>query len=210
MPASDALLTDLYCLTMAADYLHEGTADDIVTFELSARSDRALTVAGVRRGARLPGGPALRRRRPALAGRAGSRDVRRAGARPPARPALRRQRLGGARGHDRARRHAAAAPDGDAPGGDARRVAAAGGDELRRARRHQRDADRARRRRTPGLGLLDAPARRPRRRPQRRARRLPRRLRRHRHDRRRARSRHPGDRHDGPRQGHGARPRRRA
>ncbi len=47
MPASDALLTDLYCLTMAADYLHEGTADDLVTFELSARSDRALTVAGV-------------------------------------------------------------------------------------------------------------------------------------------------------------------
>ncbi len=47
MPASDALLTDLYCLTMAADYVHEGTADDLVTFELSARSDRALTVAGV-------------------------------------------------------------------------------------------------------------------------------------------------------------------
>ena len=43
----DALLTDLYCLTMAADYLHEGTADDVVTFELSARSDRALTAAGV-------------------------------------------------------------------------------------------------------------------------------------------------------------------
>ncbi|MDQ3722522.1 MAG: nicotinate phosphoribosyltransferase, partial [Actinomycetota bacterium] len=47
MTASDALLTDLYCLTMAADYLHEGTADELVTFELSARSDRALTVAGV-------------------------------------------------------------------------------------------------------------------------------------------------------------------
>ncbi len=43
----DALLTDLYCLTMAADYVHEGTADDVVIFELSARSDRALTVAGV-------------------------------------------------------------------------------------------------------------------------------------------------------------------
>ena len=47
MTPSDALLTDLYCLTMAADYLHEGAADDLVTFELSARSDRALTVAGV-------------------------------------------------------------------------------------------------------------------------------------------------------------------
>jgi putative nicotinate phosphoribosyltransferase len=47
MPPSDALLTDLYCLTMAADYVHEGAADDIVTFELSARSDRPLTVAGV-------------------------------------------------------------------------------------------------------------------------------------------------------------------
>ena len=47
MTAHDALLTDLYCLTMAADYLHEGTADDVVTFELSARSDRALTVAGI-------------------------------------------------------------------------------------------------------------------------------------------------------------------
>ena len=47
MTVSDALLTDLYCLTMAADYLHEGAADDIVTFELSARADRALTVAGV-------------------------------------------------------------------------------------------------------------------------------------------------------------------
>ena len=44
---SDALLTDLYCLTMAADYVHEGTADDFVTFELSARSQRAMTVAGV-------------------------------------------------------------------------------------------------------------------------------------------------------------------
>jgi putative nicotinate phosphoribosyltransferase len=47
LTSSDALLTDLYCLTMAADYLHEGAADDPVTFELSARSDRALTVAGV-------------------------------------------------------------------------------------------------------------------------------------------------------------------
>ena len=47
MTSSDALLTDLYCLTMAADYVHEGTADELVTFELSARSDRALTVAGV-------------------------------------------------------------------------------------------------------------------------------------------------------------------
>ncbi len=47
MTAHDALLTDLYCLTMAADYVHEGTADDLVTYELSARSDRALTVAGV-------------------------------------------------------------------------------------------------------------------------------------------------------------------
>lgn len=47
MTAHDALLTDLYCLTMAADYLHEGAADDVVTFELSARSDRALTVAGL-------------------------------------------------------------------------------------------------------------------------------------------------------------------
>ncbi len=44
---SDALLTDLYCLTMAADYVHEGAADDLVTFELSARSSRAMTVAGV-------------------------------------------------------------------------------------------------------------------------------------------------------------------
>ena len=47
MTSSDALLTDLYCLTMAADYVHEGTADELVTFELSARSDRGLTVAGV-------------------------------------------------------------------------------------------------------------------------------------------------------------------
>ena len=46
-PASDALLTDLYCLTMAADYVHEGAADDLVTFELSARSSRPMTVAGV-------------------------------------------------------------------------------------------------------------------------------------------------------------------
>ncbi len=43
----DALLTDLYCLTMAADHVHEGTADDLVTFELSARGEGALTVAGV-------------------------------------------------------------------------------------------------------------------------------------------------------------------
>ena len=28
MIPSDALLTDLYCLTMAADYVHEGTADE--------------------------------------------------------------------------------------------------------------------------------------------------------------------------------------
>jgi nicotinate phosphoribosyltransferase len=47
MTPSDALLTDLYCLTMAADYVREGTADDLVTFELSARSGRPLTVAGV-------------------------------------------------------------------------------------------------------------------------------------------------------------------
>ena len=47
MTASDALLTDLYCLTMAADYVHEGAADDLVTFELSARADRPLTIAGV-------------------------------------------------------------------------------------------------------------------------------------------------------------------
>ena len=32
---------------MAADYVHEGAADDLVTFELSARSSRAMTVAGV-------------------------------------------------------------------------------------------------------------------------------------------------------------------
>ena len=48
---ADALLTDLYCLTMAADYVHEGTADDLVTFELFARrlpkGVTALTVAGV-------------------------------------------------------------------------------------------------------------------------------------------------------------------
>ena len=43
----DALLTDLYCLTMAADYVHEGTADDVVTFELSARGSAGMTVAGV-------------------------------------------------------------------------------------------------------------------------------------------------------------------
>ena len=43
----DALLTDLYCLTMAADYVHEGAADDVVTFELSARGSAAMTVAGV-------------------------------------------------------------------------------------------------------------------------------------------------------------------
>ena len=43
----DALLTDLYCLTMAADYVHEGTADDVVTFELAARGSDAITVAGV-------------------------------------------------------------------------------------------------------------------------------------------------------------------
>ena len=45
--AHDALLTDLYCLTMAADYVHEGTADDRVTFELAARGADAMTVAGV-------------------------------------------------------------------------------------------------------------------------------------------------------------------
>lgn len=49
---ADALLTDLYCLTMAADYVHEGTADDLVTFELFARrlpsGVTALTVAGVK------------------------------------------------------------------------------------------------------------------------------------------------------------------
>jgi putative nicotinate phosphoribosyltransferase len=48
---ADALLTDLYCLTMAADYVHEGTADDLVAFELFARrlpnGVTALTVAGV-------------------------------------------------------------------------------------------------------------------------------------------------------------------
>jgi putative nicotinate phosphoribosyltransferase len=32
---------------MAADYVHEGTADDLVTFELSARGEGLLTVAGV-------------------------------------------------------------------------------------------------------------------------------------------------------------------
>lgn len=47
MNPRDALLTDLYCLTMAADYVHEGTADDIVTFELTARGTGAMTVAGV-------------------------------------------------------------------------------------------------------------------------------------------------------------------
>ena len=46
-PAQDALLTDLYCLTMAADYVHEGTADDLVTFELTARGSTAHTVAGI-------------------------------------------------------------------------------------------------------------------------------------------------------------------
>ncbi|MBW3653803.1 MAG: nicotinate phosphoribosyltransferase [Actinobacteria bacterium] len=47
MHPDDALLTDLYCLTMAADYVHEATADDVVTFELSARGTGATTVAGV-------------------------------------------------------------------------------------------------------------------------------------------------------------------
>lgn len=47
MSPSDALLTDLYCLTMAADYVHEGVADDLVTFELSARGEGAMTAAGV-------------------------------------------------------------------------------------------------------------------------------------------------------------------
>ena len=47
MTSHDALLTDLYCLTMAADHVQEGTADELVTFELSARSDRPLTVAGI-------------------------------------------------------------------------------------------------------------------------------------------------------------------
>ncbi len=47
MTPNDALLTDLYCLTMAADYVHEGTADDLATFELAARGAGAMTVAGV-------------------------------------------------------------------------------------------------------------------------------------------------------------------
>ena len=47
MTAHDALTTDLYCLTMAADYVHEGTADDLVTFELAARGAGSMTVAGV-------------------------------------------------------------------------------------------------------------------------------------------------------------------
>ncbi|MEA2222656.1 MAG: nicotinate phosphoribosyltransferase, partial [Solirubrobacteraceae bacterium] len=47
MIPSDALLTDLYCLTMAADYVHEGSADDLVTFELSVRGRGTMTVAGV-------------------------------------------------------------------------------------------------------------------------------------------------------------------
>ena len=47
MQPHDALLTDLYCLTMAADYVHEGSADDLVTFELAGRGGHALTVAGV-------------------------------------------------------------------------------------------------------------------------------------------------------------------
>ncbi|CAN5249551.1 hypothetical protein BH20ACT16_BH20ACT16_10170 [soil metagenome] len=47
MTAHDALITDLYCLTMAADYVHEGTADDLVTFELAARGTGAMTVAGI-------------------------------------------------------------------------------------------------------------------------------------------------------------------
>lgn len=47
MTVRDALLTDLYCLTMAADYVHEGAADDLVTFELAARGESAMTVAGV-------------------------------------------------------------------------------------------------------------------------------------------------------------------
>ena len=46
MISTDALLTDLYCLTMAADYLHEGSADDLVSFELSVRGQGAITVAG--------------------------------------------------------------------------------------------------------------------------------------------------------------------
>ncbi len=106
-------------------------------------------------------------------------------------------------------RDAAAAPERDAPGGDARRIAAAGGDELRRPRRHERDRDRARRRRPARVGLLDAPPRRTRRRPQRRPSRLSRRVRRHRHHGGRARPGHPGDRHDGACEGHGARARRR-
>jgi nicotinate phosphoribosyltransferase len=47
MAPRDALLTDLYCLTMAADYVHEGAADDEVVFELTARGSGAMTVAGV-------------------------------------------------------------------------------------------------------------------------------------------------------------------
>lgn len=47
MPEHDALLTDLYCLTMAADYVHEGVADERVVFELSARGNGEITVAGV-------------------------------------------------------------------------------------------------------------------------------------------------------------------
>jgi putative nicotinate phosphoribosyltransferase len=47
LPARDALLTDLYCLTMAADYVHEGAAEERVTFELTARGGGAMTVAGV-------------------------------------------------------------------------------------------------------------------------------------------------------------------
>ncbi len=47
MTHADALITDLYCLTMAADYLHEGAADEVTTFELTAREPRAVTVAGV-------------------------------------------------------------------------------------------------------------------------------------------------------------------
>jgi putative nicotinate phosphoribosyltransferase len=47
MTPSDALLTDLYCLTMAADYVHEGAADDLVSFELSVRGRGTMTVAGV-------------------------------------------------------------------------------------------------------------------------------------------------------------------
>jgi putative nicotinate phosphoribosyltransferase len=47
MRPHDALLTDLYCLTMAADYVHESAADELVTFELSARDEGRMTVAGV-------------------------------------------------------------------------------------------------------------------------------------------------------------------